>query len=105
MALKRRYSFKEEKDARGGKLAAGLAAASFICFLVLVVISFIKNGDLKPYAGGAALSAALIAVYGFYMGMKSFAERGARPFWAIAGSIGSGAMMICWLTVFLNGLS
>ena len=104
MASKRRYVFAEQKASKGGKFSIKLAVLSGAAFLACVIISFIKQGKAGPFVGGIAISAALLSIYGFYVGMKSFGEPDVSPSASIIGSIASGVIMVGWITLFLTGL-
>ena len=80
MARRYRYSFTKKKEAKKGKLSAGLAAASFLLF------------------------ATLLSVYGFIMGLLSFSEEGRSHKTSIIGSISNGLFLIVWIGVYLTGL-
>ncbi len=103
MADKRKYSFVEKKDSKGGKLSLLFALISALCFLVLVVISFLREGNAGPYVGAIAIGAMLLAIYGFRVGMQSFGEKDVSPSYSVVGAILSGVVMIGYLALFLNG--
>ena len=103
MATKRRYTFSEKRVSKGGRTAFHLAVISLICFLAVILISLIFKGNAGPFVGAISLSAAMLSVYGFYTGMKSFAETDVSPAFSIIGSISSGVVMVAWLTLLLLG--
>ena len=105
MAAKHKYSFSEQRDAKGGKAALHLAVISLICFLADILISLVYRGEAGAFVGAIAIAAALLSVYGFSLGMRSFSEKDVRTTYSVIGSISCGAMMIAWLTLLLNGLS
>ena len=43
MARRYRYSFTKKKEAKKGKLSAGLAAASFLLFITAVVLAYLLD--------------------------------------------------------------
>ena len=50
------------------------------------------------------LSATLLSVYGFIMGLLSFSEEGRSHKTSIIGSISNGLFLIVWIGVYLTGL-
>ena len=76
MARRYRYSFTKKKEAKKGKLSAGLAAASFLLFITAVTLAYFLNDSFGFLVGGVGLFATLLSVYGFIMGLTSFSEIG-----------------------------
>ena len=74
MARRYRYSFTKKKEAKKGKLSAGLAAASFLLFITAVTLAYFLNDSFGFLVGGVGLFATLLSVYGFIMGLSSFSE-------------------------------
>ncbi len=105
MANKKRYRFTETVRSKNGTRSCFLALTSFVLFLLDVILSFGFGGKAGSIAGVIALVAMLFAVYGFYLGMKSFSEQNqASSVRSVLGSITSGVMAVGWLTLFLTGL-
>ena len=104
MASKHRYTFDEKKASRGGRVALIFACASAACFLAAVILSFAMKGKAGVFVGAISAYAAVLSVYGFYRGMKSFSETDVSPTLSIIGSLLCGVIMVGWLTVFLTGL-
>ena len=74
MASKKRYKFTEAEYSRGGRLSILFAAASLALLLADVILSFADGGKAGAYIGAVAAAAMLLAVYGFWVGMRSFRE-------------------------------
>lgn len=104
MADRKKYRFIETLPSKGGLAAMRLAAVSFVLFVIDVAISFAQKGQAGSYIGGIAVTAMLLSIYGFYVGMKSFSEKGVSPRTSVVGSIGCGIMAILWLLLFLTGI-
>lgn len=104
MADRKRYTFTELHESRGGRFAVKMAAASLVLFALAVFISFLKGGEGGALTGSLGLIAMMLAVFGFYMGMKSFGETDVLPNLSIIGSISCGVIMVGWLTLFLTGM-
>lgn len=104
MARRYRYSFTKKKEAKKGKLSAGLAAASFLLFITAVALAYFLDTSLGFLVGGVGLFATLLSVYGFIMGLLSFSEEGKSHKTSMIGSIANGLIMVVWLGIYLTGL-
>ena len=104
MPEKRKYRFTGKDYSEGGKASTIIACVSCGLFLIDAVISFAAGGKAGSIVGLIAIGAALLSVYGFYVGMKSFADKGVSQTLSIVGSISCGIVMIGWLTLLLRGL-
>ena len=104
MARRYRYSFTKKKEAKKGKLSAGLAAASFLLFITAIILAYFLDSSLGFIVGGVSLFATLLSVYGFIMGLLSFSEEGKSHKTSMIGSIANGLIMVVWLGVYLTGL-
>ena len=98
------HSFTKKKEAKKGKLSAGLAAASFLLFITAVVLAYLLDNSFGFLVGGVGLFATLLSVYGFIMGLLSFSEEGRSHKTSIIGSISNGLFLIVWIGVYLTGL-
>lgn len=104
MADRKRYTFTEQQESKGGRFAIRMAVASLALFVLAVLISFLKGGKGGALTGSLGFIAMMFSVFGFYMGMKSFGEPDVLPTFSIIGSIGCGVIMVGWLTLFLMGM-
>ena len=104
MAERKKYRFAEKHYSEGGKASLIIALVSFAFFLLDAAISFAANGKAGSIVGLIAIGAALLAGYGFYVGMKSFAEKDVSQGLSIIGSISCGVVLIGWLTLLLKGI-
>ncbi|MDO5136461.1 MAG: DUF6142 family protein [Eubacteriales bacterium] len=104
MARRYRYAFTKKKEAGKGKLSVGLGAASFLLFAAVVAAAFLWEGSYGFAVGGMSLFAALLSVYGFFMGLASFSQEGVSHKTSMIGSIANGIIMIAWLGVYLTGV-
>lgn len=104
MARRYRYSFTKKKEAKKGKLSAGLAAASFLLFLLAVGMAYHLDESVGFLVGGVGLFATLLSVYGFILGLMSFSEEGKGHKSSMIGSISNGIIMIVWFGIYLTGL-
>ena len=78
MADGKRYKFAERSHARGGKWALGLGVASLALLAIVSVISAFTRGGAGIYVGVVGITAMLLSIYGFYVGMRSFREPDAQ---------------------------
>lgn len=103
MAKKYNYNFIR-KNSEGGGTAVRLAAVSGGIFILDAVISFIFGGKAGVYVGAAALFAMMTAVYGFYLGLRSFGEEKVSHRKSVIGSVACGSLAVLWLSLFLIGV-
>ena len=89
MTNEKRYKFRERTYSKNGRLSCCLAFASFVLFIICSLISFAAGGKAGPAIGGAALMAMLLAVYGFYIGMKALNEKENSLVLPVIGAISS----------------
>ena len=54
--------------------------------------------------GAVALFAMLTAIYGFYLGLKSFRETKVSHGRSVIGSVSCGVLAVLWLSLFLIGV-
>lgn len=105
MADKRRYRFTEKVQSKDGIFSFRMAVLSFLLLVADVIFSFAMGGKAGYLAGVIGLVAFLFAVYGFYIGMKSFSDnKKASPLFPVIGSISSGVLVVVWMTLFLSGI-
>ena len=107
MAKRYRYAFAQQEQAEGGIYSVVLAAVSFVLFLADVAVSFFLQEYVISQAliGGISICAALLAVYGFFMGMISFSAENKTHTMCAAGAIANGLLMVGWLGLYLIGVS
>lgn len=98
------YRFVKKKHSKGGKASCGLAAFSCGLLAAAALISWIMGGNAGAVIGGLALIGALLAVYGFAVGMGSFRENDVSPAFSVAGSIACGVVLVVYLTLFVAGI-
>ena len=66
MARRYRYSFTKKKEAKKGKLSAGLAAASFLLFITAVVMAYLLDDSFGFLVGGVGLFAPSFRIRIYY---------------------------------------
>ncbi|MBR2765609.1 MAG: hypothetical protein IKE03_06480 [Blautia sp.] len=104
MAKRYRYAFTRKKEAAGGKWSVAMAVISVLLLPASVFYAFLNGGD-KPYiTGGLCLLAALLSVYGFFLGLGSFKEKNTGHLASIVGSLANGVISIVWLGIYLSGV-
>lgn len=103
MAKKYNYNFIRKKS-EGGGAAVRLATVSGGLFIIDAVISFAFGGKAGVYVGAVALFAMLTAVYGFYLGLRSFRETKVSHRQSVIGSVSCGVLAVLWLSLFLIGV-
>lgn len=104
MAKRYRYAFAKQKEAEEGIFSLYLAGISFLLFLVALSISFLYGGNGGLAVGIISVLAALLSIYGFIVGLKSFSAKRRSHTFSTAGSIANGLIMVGWLALFLIGV-
>lgn len=104
MADDRKYRFAGKDYSEGGRASTIIAGISLGLFIVDALISFAAEGKAGSIVGLIAIGATLLSAYGFYVGMKSFADKDVSQRLSVIGSISCGVIMIGWLTLLLRGL-
>ena len=99
-----RYKFVKKEQSKGGRDATIMAGIAAALFLVSIAIAYFMEGQAGVFVGGFSLVAALISVYGFIVGMRSFGEKDVSYLLTVVGSIGCGIIMVAYLTLFLAGI-
>ena len=97
------YNFVR-KQSEGGKEALYMAGASVFLFLLASVVSFAFHGNGGIFLGAAGLFSFLLSGYGFYVGMKSFKEKGKNYRFSVMGAMANGVISVGWLALILIGL-
>lgn len=107
MAKRYRYAFAQQKQAEGGVYSVVLAVLSFVLFLAAVAVSFFGQEYVASQVviGGISVGAALLAIYGFFMGMISFSAKDRIHSLCTAGAIANGLLMVGWLGLYLIGIA
>ncbi len=104
MAKTKRYTFIKPARSADGVASVVMAVISGLLMAVAVFISFRNSGNADAWVGGIGVTAILIALYGFRLGITSFREKNVTTGPSIVGSILCGLLAIGWLTLFLLGL-
>lgn len=104
MADDRKYRFVGKGYSKEGRASTIIAAVSLVLFLMDAFISFVAGGNAGSIVGVIAIGSMLLSVYGFYVGMKSFADKNVSQTLSIIGSISCGILMIVWLTLLIKGI-
>ena len=104
MAKRYRYAFTRKKEAAGGKWSVTMAVLSVLLLPASVLCAFVNKGEGYHITGGLCLLAALLSVYGFFLGLSSFKEKNTGHLASIVGSIANGVISIVWLGIYLSGV-
>ena len=103
MSKRYRYAFTKKKEAPGGIASVICAAVSLGAFIVAVAVRSLSEGAPGWLVGGICLTGALLSVYGFGAGIRSFSDRTKGHAASMTGSLASGVVMIIWLGLYLGG--
>ncbi len=93
-----------QERSKGGYAAVWMAGISCFFLLADVFLSYYFEGKGGLLLGAIGLFSMATAVYGFYIGMRSFRESRVSHRLSAIGSIASGVMAMFWLGLFLLGI-
>jgi hypothetical protein len=105
MAKRFKYTSRIKPESQGGMAALLMAALSVFLFMVSVIISYAFAGDAGNILGVVGLVGLLLAVAGFIIGIKSFAEKEKSHRFTTIASIINGIVAVIWLALYLVGIS
>lgn len=101
---KYKYSFARGKAAAGGKESLLLAGISGLLLTAVVALSFFAGGKGGSYIGAMGLFSMMTAMFGFFLGLRSFQEKDKSHRTSIIGSVANGLLAVGWLGLFLSGV-
>jgi hypothetical protein len=104
MARRAMYSFTEKRHSKGGIVSTIFSMVSLLIFFSLAVVSFFMKGEGGIYLGTIGLSAMVLSICGFIMGLASFSEEDTIYFFSKLGSVLGGLIMVGWLSIILFGV-
>ena len=99
-----RFQFIKKKHSKGGIEALVLGTVSFGLLLAAIIVSWVKAGQAGILVGGLGITGALLSIFGFAVGMKSFHEKETSSFFSVTGSMVCGILFVIWLTMFVSGI-
>jgi dolichyl-phosphate-mannose--protein O-mannosyl transferase len=99
---KNRYTFIK-KTAPAAKESILFSAISLGLFVLDIILSCVTKGG-GAVLGAIGLFAMLVAMYGFYLGVKAISDRGTNHLVTAFGTIFAGVMSIGWIGIFLLGM-
>jgi len=104
MAKRFKYTSGLKPDTPGGTASVLMAVISAVLFLVAGIISYVFSGKGGSYLGAIGLTAMLLAVCGFFIGLHSFSDKDKNHRYSTIGSLTNGVIAVIWLTVYLLGV-
>jgi len=104
MAKRFKYTSGLKPDAPGGSASVVMAVISVVLFLVSGIISYFYSGKGGSYLGAIGLTAMLLAVCGFFIGLHSFSDKDKNHRYSTIGSLANGVIAVIWLAVYLVGI-
>ncbi|MGI6116819.1 MAG: hypothetical protein ACOYBC_00375 [Bilifractor sp.] len=100
---KNKYTFVK-KVAPAAKESLIMSTISLGLFVLDIILSCAFSGKGGAFLGAIGLFAMLVAMYGFYLGIRAISKRGTNYRITALGTIFAGIMSIIWLSVFFLGL-
>lgn len=104
MAKRFKYTSRLRPEAKGGVAAILMAAISALLFLVAVITSYVYAGEAGIVLGAIGLTGLLLAIVGFFIGIKSFSEKERSHKFSTIASIANGIIAVIWLGLYLVGI-
>ncbi len=105
--MKKRYKYKLPlvEDAEGGLAATLMSGISALLFVLAALISFAFSGKAGVFVGAFGISGILMAIAGFFTGLKSYQEENKSHRFSTVGSLMGGLLAVFWLGLLLLGVS
>ena len=100
----RKFGQSKYKHAKKGVLSCMIAVPASLIFIILIVTSIVKHGQLAPIAGSFGLFTVLIAVIGFIIGGRGFREREKNYLTCKIGMGINGFLIIFLTAIFIRGI-
>jgi uncharacterized membrane protein YadS len=100
---KNKYTFIK-KVAPAAKESLIFSAASLGLLILDILLSCAMNGNGGAILGAIGLFAMLVAMYGFYLGVRAVSDRGTNYLITALGTIFAGIMSIIWIGIFVLGM-
>jgi len=104
MAKRFKYTSRIKPETQGGMAATLMAIISISLLVVAVIISYAFSGAGGNLLGAIGLVGLLLAVVGFFIGIKSFAEKGKSHRYSTIASMANGIIAVVWLALYLVGI-
>lgn len=104
MAKRYKYISPRKNYAQGSKVSAVIGCVSLGIFAISSLIAAGFGGNAGAYVGAGGLLSMMFAVYGFWLGMRSFSDRDKNYRYSVIGAILNGVLAACFLGVFLWGI-
>lgn len=104
MAKRFKYTSRLRPEASGGVAALLMAAISALLFLVAVIISYVYAGAAGIVLGAIGVTGLLLAIVGFFIGIRSFYEKERSHRFSTLASIANGIIAVVWLGLYLVGV-
>ena len=100
---KYKYDFAVKKESGDGKASLVYAGLSFA--FVLISFCSVYFGISETAAGAVGLTATLLSLAGFLIGLKSLRDRDAAHSFGIFGTVANGLLAVIWIGLYLAGIN
>lgn len=105
MARRPKYKFAKKVYAQKGILSTWIALASTGLFLISVIISYAFRGDAGVFLGGLGLMTILLSIFGFFLGVRGYAEKNCSHLFCMIGTLANGLISIIYLALYAAGVA
>ena len=100
----KKYKFTDKKRSKGGIISSLLFVLAVVLLGISIYLSYKKAGDGGMEVGLLAMTSLIIALSGFFVGVKSFKEENVFFGYSWMGTIGNTIIWIILGGLILVGL-
>ncbi len=100
---KYKYDFALKKESQEGKASLVYWAFSFLLFMAS--FGSVYFGISEALTGVVGLTATLLALVGFIMGLKSLCDKETSHSFGILGTVANGLLAVAWIGLYLAGIN
>ena len=98
-----KYDFAAKKESGNGKASLVYAVISFA--FVLISFCSVYFGISEVVAGAVGLTATLLSLAGFFVGLSSLRDRETSHSFGIFGTVSNGLLAVIWIGLYLAGIN
>lgn len=104
MGTRNNLSFVDKNHSAKGILSLVLGGMSWITAIVLVILSFSKNGNAGIYIGSCGIVAMITAGIGIWFAISGLAEKETSHLSAGIGLSLNLLILAAWIAMFISGI-
>lgn len=104
MAKRFKYTSRIKPETQSGMAATVMAVISALLLVAAIIVAFVFKGAGGNYLGAIGLTGLLLAVVGFFIGLKSFSEKEKSHRFSTIAGMANGIIAVIWLALYLVGI-